>query len=199
MIDTKLRGKVQPVFDQAGKGFVYLKIKPNQITVVALLFGLFAGGLIAFGYLIPALLFLWISGFLDVLDGTVARIMKLSSNLGAFLDLIFDRLVEAGIILGFYFMRPEDAFFYLLFFVSVLFNFSTFMVAGALFQNAGSKSMHYDIGLAERTETFLCFSAMLIWVNQSAYLLFVFTLLIFLTGIIRFFRIIKYHKQLDKS
>jgi archaetidylinositol phosphate synthase len=187
MIDTKLRGKIQPVFDQVGRGFVYLKIKPNQITVAALLFGLFAGGLIAFGYLIPALLFLWLSGFLDVLDGTVARIMKKSSNIGAFLDLIFDRLVEAGIVMGFFFLRPDDAFFYLLFFVSVLFNFSTFMVAGALFQNTGSKSMHYDIGLAERTETFLCFSAMLIWVNHSAYILFVFTLLIFLTGIIRFF------------
>lgn len=69
---------------------------------------------------------------LDVLDGTVARLTGCSTKIGAYVDLIFDRMVEASVIMGFYFLLPQYALAYLLFFVSVLFNFTTFIVAGTI-------------------------------------------------------------------
>jgi len=128
---------------------------------------------------------------LDILDGTVARLSGRSSKIGAFLDLVFDRMVESAIILGFFFFLPEHALAYLVFFIAVLFNFTTFMVAGALFPNTGNKSMHYDIGLVERTETFFIFTLMLLWPTYVPIMLMIFNAIVFLTGIIRFVRIVK--------
>jgi archaetidylinositol phosphate synthase len=49
-------------------------------------------------------IFLLVSGFFDIVDGSVARITKRISNKGAFLDSVFDKIAEviifAGIALG---------------------------------------------------------------------------------------------------
>ncbi len=195
MIDSRYRKVVQPAFDLGGKALVKLRLTPNQVTVLALLLGVAAGVCVALQAYLVAGVLLALSGLMDVLDGTVARLTKKSSKLGAFWDMVFDRLVESAIVLGFYFALPEFSFFYLLFFVSVVFNFATFSVAGALMQNMGEKSMHYDPGLAERTETFITFGLMLLFPSAAGYLLLAFTLLIFVTGIIRFYHITKIMKD----
>lgn len=194
MIDTKLRGTFQPLFNKAAKIFIEFKIQPDTITSAAFLLGLVAGGLVAFNHLILGLVFLWISGLLDVLDGSVARLTGKSSKRGAYMDLIFDRMVEAVIILGFFFLLPEYALIYILFFIAAMFNFTTFIVAGALFNNTGEKSMHYDVGIAERTETFIVFSLMMIFPRYIIAILATFDVIIFLTGMIRFYRIMKSEK-----
>ena len=56
--------------------------------------------------------------------------------------------------------------------------------------------MHYDIGIAERTETFLAFSLMIVFPLASVIILFVFDGIIFLTGVQRFARIMRYQKGL---
>lgn len=192
MIDTKYRSIFQPIFDSLSKFLVLLNIKPKTITICAFIMGLGSGLLIAMGQVIPAIIALWLSGLLDVLDGSVARLSNSSSNNGAYMDMIFDRMVEAAIILGFAFILPNYYFTYLIFFVGVIFNFSTFLVAGALFKNHGNKSMHYDIGIVERTEIFIVFTLMIIFNNYIFYILVTFNVLIFLTGILRFIKVIKY-------
>lgn len=191
MIDTKLRGTFQPIFNKTAKVLVKLKIQPDTVTIAAFLLGLIAGGMVAFNQLSLALIFLWLSGLLDVLDGSVARLTGKSTKRGAYMDLIFDRMVEAGIILGFYFLLPENALIYILFFIAAMFNFTTFIVAGALFNNTGEKSMHYDVGIAERTETFIVFSLMMIFPRYIIGILATFDFVIFLTGMIRFHRVTK--------
>jgi len=196
MIDSKFRGLFQPIFNTIAKILVHLKIKPSTLTFLAFIAGIAAAILIFLNQYLPALGVLWISGLLDVLDGTVARLKNESSKRGAYLDLIFDRMVEAAVIIGFYFAFPQNAIVYLLFFVAVLFNFTTFMVAASLFANTSLKSMHYDSGLVERTETFIVFSLMLLFTGQIFWILMVFNILIFITGIIRFLKITKYSREL---
>ncbi|MGV8905958.1 MAG: CDP-alcohol phosphatidyltransferase family protein [Acetobacterium sp.] len=191
MIDTKLRGVFQPFFNGLGRGLIKLKIKPDAITVAAFGVGVLASVLISLGQSVLPLILLWLSGLLDVLDGTVARLTGTSSKIGAYMDLIFDRMVEAAIILGFYFLLPQYALAYLLFFVSVLFNFTTFIVAGAIFDNKSQKGMHYDVGIAERTETFIVFTLMVLFQHNIDMILMIFNAIIFLTGGIRFIRIIR--------
>ncbi len=197
MIDSKYRKIFQPSFDMAGKLVVKTRLSPNQITSLALATGVTSGVLIANNQMALAGGMLLLSGLLDVLDGTVARLTNKSSPLGAFLDMVFDRMVESSVILGFYFIYPEFSLSYLLFFISVIFNFSTFTVAGALFKNTGTKSMHYDRGLAERSETFITFILMMIYPVYSGTILFCFTIIVFLTGIIRSHTIIKYVREME--
>ncbi len=199
MIDSRYRKIFQPGFDAVGKAAVKTRLTPNQITCLALISGVSAGILVGFNQFFAAGSLLLVSGILDVLDGTVARITNKQSPLGAFLDMIFDRIVESAIILGFFFLMPEFAFSYILFLISVIFNFSTFAIAGALFKNKGKKSMHYDSGLAERTETFITFILMMFFPIYAGVILLAFTMVIFLTGIIRSYSIIKYVKETEAA
>lgn len=187
-----MRDFFQPAFNTLSGPLVKAGISANTLTGLAFTSGLCAGGLIAIGQVPAGASVLWFSGLLDVLDGSVARLSGKSSKAGAYMDLILDRMVEAAIILGFAWWFPEPVFAYLLFFSAVIFNFSTFIVAGALFANTGKKSMHYDVGLAERTETFLVFTAMAVWPQEIHAILMVFNLVIFYTGIQRFVKVIRF-------
>lgn len=195
MIDTRWRGGFEPMFNFLSRILVRLKIKPNGITIAAFAIGLVSAIFIGFNKPIVALILLWISGLLDALDGSVARLTGKSTPQGAYMDLIFDRMVEAFIILGFAILAPMNYLAYILFYISVIFNFTTFIVAGALFENASEKSMHYDTGIVERTETFIVFSLMLMFKNHINIILMVFNAIIFLTGIIRFYKVIKFSKM----
>ncbi len=191
MIDTKGRQYFQRSFDFTAKFFKLINIHPNVITIFAFLLGIVSCVLLSFGHTIYSLIFLWISGAFDVLDGTVARLTGKSSKIGAYLDLLFDRLVECFIILGFYFLMPQFALSYLIFFVSMMFNYTTFMQAAALFKNTGNKSMHYDIGIVERTESFIFFSLMMLFPQFIPIILNIFNALMILTGMIRISKIAK--------
>ncbi|SMP66361.1 CDP-alcohol phosphatidyltransferase family protein [Anoxynatronum buryatiense] len=199
MIDTRLHHRVQPLFDQTGKNLCRAGFTPVQITLAACVTGLAAGFFISRQWMMMALVLLWLSGIMDVLDGTVARLSGRVSATGALMDLILDRMVEAAVILGFYAVAPEHALAHLLFFVGVIFNFSTFLAAGALFPNRGGKSMHYDPGILERTETFLLFTGMILWPAGQFGLLMVFNALMFVTGILRFYRLIRQEQISSKS
>jgi archaetidylinositol phosphate synthase len=195
MIDSKLRNLFQPMFSLAAKPLMSMGIHPDAVTSIAFIIGISASIFLGLGYIALPIGLLWLSGLLDVLDGTMARLTGKSSKIGAYLDMVFDRMVEASVILAFYFVAPEHALAYLVFFVAVLFNFTTFIIAGALFSNTGYKSMHYDIGLAERTETFLVFTLMMLMQNNITTILMIFNGIIFLTGLIRFIRIINFTKS----
>ena len=191
MIDTKYRKVAQPSFNYLAKALIKMKVKADTITILAFITGILASIFIAKGFVWMSIALLWLSGLFDVLDGTVARLSNMSTQVGAYMDLIFDRMVESSVILGFYYLFPEYALAYLLFFVAVLFNFTTFIIAGALFSNKGKKSMHYDIGIAERTETFIAFTLMIVFSQYLALILMIFNAIVFVTGIIRFIRIVK--------
>jgi archaetidylinositol phosphate synthase len=196
MIDTKWRNAFQPLFNQMARPLVKFHVKPNTISWIALFFGISAGLCLALKLPVWAFILLWTSGLLDVLDGTVAVLSGQSAKTGAYLDLILDRMVEASVILGFAWAFPNSVYACLLFFTAVLFNFTTFIAAGALFENKGRKIMHYDIGIAERTETFIAFSLMIVFPLASVIILYIFDGIIFLTGAQRFARIMRYQEGL---
>ncbi len=195
MIDTRLRKPVQPAFDLLGKGLSRMNLTPNNITVLALIIGIGSAIAIGLNHPILSITLLWLSGLLDVLDGTVARLTGESSNIGAYLDLIFDRMVEGAMIIGFFAWMPELVWGLLIFQVGAMFNFTTFMLAGTLFKNDGKKSMHYDIGIVERTETFILFTLMILFPNFALILIMIFNAIMILTGILRFTRVIRYQRD----
>ena len=77
-----------------------LPITPNAITWSGLLVTVAAAVLITTGHLFAAGFVVLFSGFLDILDGALARYTNRVTRFGAFLDSTFDRLADAALLLG---------------------------------------------------------------------------------------------------
>jgi phosphatidylglycerophosphate synthase len=142
--------------------------------------------LLVFGWSKWALTALLFSGFLDTIDGSLARHTQRASSQGAALDICCDRLVEFSIVLGLYLVDPVTrGFDTLLMLGSVLLCVTTFLVAGIFSEQSSYKSFYYSPGLIERTEAFILFFAMIAWPSQFYWLAPLFTLLVMLTAAIR--------------
>ena len=81
------------------------QINPNTLTLLGLLFALLAGLSFAFGEIVCAIVFMLVSGFLDLLDGAVAEANDKKTEFGGVLDSVSDRyadvLIITGIMLGY--------------------------------------------------------------------------------------------------
>lgn len=77
------------------------------------------GVLIYYDHPIWAFILLWISGYLDTVDGTMARQQRQSSAWGTVQDITFDRIVELSVIVGLATKFPEVQFMLLLLTASI--------------------------------------------------------------------------------
>ena len=75
-------------------------VSPNMLTVAGLTMNLAAGVVLAFGSLFLGGVFVLIGGFLDILDGTLARVSDKQSRFGGVLDSSLDRYSDIVPILG---------------------------------------------------------------------------------------------------
>ncbi len=82
------------------RALVIIGVTPNMISWGSLVFGLLAGVCLAFGHFGFGGGFALISGFMDSLDGMVARMTGVSSDAGEVLDATIDRYAEAFFISG---------------------------------------------------------------------------------------------------
>ena len=83
-----------------GYVFMRLGVSANAWTILSL-FPAIAGFYMLYVHNLPyALILFAASGFMDVIDGAVARVTKSVSNLGAFLDGVIDRYVELLLYIG---------------------------------------------------------------------------------------------------
>ncbi|MFH0861026.1 MAG: CDP-alcohol phosphatidyltransferase family protein [Candidatus Altiarchaeota archaeon] len=83
-----------------GMIFSKLPLSANTWTLFSLVPALLGFLYLIDEKLIPALILFIISGMIDAIDGSVARVTKSVSNLGAFLDGIIDRYVELLLYVG---------------------------------------------------------------------------------------------------
>ncbi len=75
-------------------------VNPNHITFVSLLTGVSAGVSFAFNQIPSAVILLALSGFLDLLDGEIAKKLNKASKRGDIADHIADRIVDMSIFGG---------------------------------------------------------------------------------------------------
>ncbi|MBI2232369.1 MAG: CDP-alcohol phosphatidyltransferase family protein [Candidatus Aenigmarchaeota archaeon] len=107
----KRREKFNSLSVRIGIIFSKLPLSPNQWTVLAFVPALISAYfLVKEDFLLSALLFL-ISGFVDLIDGSVARVTGRVTKLGAYLDTIADRYVEAIIIFALLFVALPQVYF----------------------------------------------------------------------------------------
>lgn len=139
-------------------------ISANAITVASLAAGLAAGIMIAAGHSWIALAFILLSRLGDGLDGAVARIRG-GTDLGGYMDIVFDFFYYGAVPLGFVFYDPGTngvAGAVLLF--SFYVNGASFLAYAIMAEKRGmrtdargQKSLFFTTGLAEAGETLIIF------------------------------------------
>lgn len=162
MLDTHARKWVQPMIGHTAQALLKIGLTPNQVTGMAFVVGIASGGFIYLGQPIIAVVLLWISGYLDAVDGSMARLKQQSSAWGTLLDITFDRVVELSAIVGLAIVYPDARFLLLLLTASIVVSMTIFLTVGALTEKKGMKSFYYQAGLAERTEGFILFTLMIL-------------------------------------
>jgi len=202
---TKLKERIQLLMVGEARLMHSIGLKPNHVSVLGVLLALFS----AYFYwssqfdvtlLTVAALFLLISGFLDALDGVLARLYGEVTVLGGFLDSLLDRYADAfvflGIILGWLIKDSESAW--------VFWGFAA--LAGSLLvsysraraEAAGVKME--TVGIAERAERIIILAVAsflsLLWSDALRWSVL---LLAVLTNLTVLQRVIYFRKALRKK
>jgi len=171
-------------------------ISPNTLTVLSLILGIAAGWSIAIHHTFWAICFLLLSGFLDSLDGSLARFLKQTSNSGCVLDIFADRVVESSVVLGLFWVSPATRAIPIIFIFASMFLCITSFLIVSLFENKKSeKGLDYSTGIMERLETFIFFFAMIIWPYWFVDLAYLFSTLVLLTAGLRLYAFFQSEKN----
>lgn len=182
MIDSFFRSPYQKrVIDPLLKWNPLKGVSPSLVTSLGLGVGLFVPLFLAWGFSLLALGALLFSGFLDTLDGSLARTQNLTSNKGAVLDIVSDRIVESGVILGLFLYDPARGLLCILMLIGVTICVTSFLIVSLFSENHSEKSFHYSPGLIERAEAFIFFSLLIVFPALFIPLATLFTVLMFIT------------------
>ncbi len=181
MLDTYGRKYLDKYFNSTSEFLLKLNLTPTQVTVSALILGLFASLFYYFDNIFLSIVLLWISGYLDAVDGAMARKSKTITKTGTLLDIFFDRVVELAFIMTFALKHEEAVFALLCLTCTIVMSMSVFLTSGMLIKNTGKKSFHYQAGLMERTEGFVMFTLMILLNIYMRQMTFIYALLIAFT------------------
>ncbi|PLX37523.1 MAG: hypothetical protein C0606_04260 [Hyphomicrobiales bacterium] len=192
MFDSMMRRMIDPPLNVAGRGLAALGIGANAVTVGGFALGLAAAAAIASGQFALGLAFLLANRLADGLDGAVARATE-KSDLGGYLDIVFDFLFYGAIPLGFAIVDPNAnglaaAVLLASFYANgaAFLAFSTMAAKRGLETSAqGLKSLYYVGGLAEGTETIAVFISFCLWPAHFPLIAFGFAALCFLSAAAR--------------
>ena len=185
MLDTYGRKYAKKVIGIGADQCINLGMDANGVTKLAFLVGVSSGVAVFLNLRILAVVLLWLSGYLDSVDGEIARKTNTTSDYGALMDIVFDRMVEASIIAAIA-LNYEGSRVYLVFLsLSIIISMTIFLTVGALSEKRGIKSFYYQAGLAERTEGFIMFTLMIIFINRVEIITIIFTFMILFTAMQR--------------
>lgn len=185
MLDTNGRKFVDPIINIGANFLLKLKLSANNVTFIALLIGVSTSALIYFDLPILAVLMLWISGYLDAVDGAMARKSNTTSTFGTLMDITFDRIVEVLMIFTLALKYPLARMNFIVLLMCIIISMTIFLTVGALANKKGMKSFYYQAGVAERSEGFLFFSLIILLPKFIILLTNLFSLIIFITIIQR--------------
>ena len=162
MLDTKARRTFDGLFDRTARCFLKCGLHPNHVTAAALVVGLGAGVTLYFDRLWLAAGLMWLSGFFDAVDGSMARQTGKSGLSGALFDIVSDRLVELAVFWALALRHPQSLYAMLALVSAVLLSMTVFLTTGMLARKSGNKSFYYQAGLMERTEGFIASTFMML-------------------------------------
>jgi len=174
----KLSNKMGIIFSKVG-------LSPNQWTLLTLVPTIIALYFLVKEAFLFAAVFFIVAAFVDLIDGSVARVMGKVTKLGAYLDTIIDRYVEGIILFGLLFASlpgfiiPAYGWIFLFFFGGMM---TTYAKSAAKEKDLVEKELNG--GLLERAERlFLLFIGILLAAHTPLFLTVVIALLAVLSNI----------------
>ena len=176
MLDTYGSRWVKPVIERGADRLLKWKFTPNDVTVLGGIIGISVGLFIYNDMHWTAVALLWLSGLLDVLDGTMARRSR-TSGFGTVLDLVLDRFVELSVVVALALRYPEHVTIFLLLISAFVIAMTLFLAVGASSSRRSDKTFYYQPGIIERTECFILFTLMILFPNWVGGIAVVFLIL----------------------
>lgn len=167
MLDSHIRPYLDRATARLARRLAKAGVTANQLTAIGFVLGLAAALLIILGRPpLAAVLFL-LGRLFDGLDGPVARETE-ATDLGGYLDIVFDFIVYAAIPLAFALHDPAaNALAATCLLAAIVANGAAFLAFAAIAGKRdlqttaqGHKSMYFLAGLAEGTETVVLYTAM---------------------------------------
>jgi phosphatidylglycerophosphate synthase len=173
-----IRRVVERITKPVAKAFSRARISPNTITFIGFLISILAAYEFATGNSTLAGVFVLVTGFMDMLDGALARFNGNVTEFGGFFDSVLDRYSDAIMLLGIIYLCRE-------FLLGGLALIGTMMVS---YTRARAENFiaRCDVGIAERAER-LIIIAICAFLNQIPAMLII---LLILTHITFFHRVV---------
>ncbi len=186
MLDTHGRKYVDPIINSGANFLLKLKLTANNVTVIALLVGILTSVFIYLDMNLIAVVTLWLSGYLDAVDGAIARKTKTTSLFGTLMDITFDRVVETFMIISLALKYVDARMNFIVLLVCIIISMTIFLTTGPLAENRGEKTFYYQAGLAERSEGFIMLSLMILLGANAGPVINIFTGIVLFTAGQRF-------------
>lgn len=192
MLDRYIIPRLQPPLNRLARQAARAGLQADTVTVAGFLAGLLAVAAVALDQFWLALLLLLMNRLADGVDGELARLQG-SSDAGAYLDITLDFVFYALFPVGFAWSDPTANA------IPALVLVASFMGTGASFlafssfaekrairhPQFGYKGLYYLDGLAEGSETVLCFVAMCLWPSGFAVIAWLFAAVCMITTVNR--------------
>ncbi len=187
MLDSHIRPIIDPPLNALAKVLYSRGVTGNMLTFIGFGFALVCFLCLSFQWYGAAMVFIALNRLMDGLDGPVAR-QGAASDLGGYLDIVFDFIFYSGVIFFFAFGAPENA-------LAAAFLIFSFMGTGASFlayaiiaakrgietDHQGKKSFYYLSGIAEGTETIFVLLLICILPNWFIWIAVLYGILCWLT------------------
>ena len=109
MLDLRGRNRIAPLLDPIAAGLAKIRLTPTAVTLLGLAVTVGGSVLIANEEFFWGSIVAGFGGFLDALDGPLARLQGRASNRGAFIDTMSDRFGEISVFTALAFARRSDA------------------------------------------------------------------------------------------
>ena len=164
MLDAVLRRRIDPPVERLATRLVAAGVGANAVTAAGLGIGLAAALAIALGAPLVGLVLILLSRLCDGLDGAIAKKTR-PTDLGGYLDIVFDFVFYGAIPLGFALLDPaQNALPAAVLLLTFYANGASFLAYAILAEKRkiatevrGTKSFFFSTGLAEASETIIAF------------------------------------------
>lgn len=181
MLDGVLKKRIDPPMNRLAAILYRRGIGANSVTVTGLILALAAAAAIAFGSLWVGLALLLLSRLADGLDGAVAR-QTAPTDLGGYLDIVFDYVFYGAIPLAFAILDPAaNGLAAAVLLMSFYANGASFLAFAIMAEKRklateqrGRKSLFFTTGLAEASETIATFVLFCLFPQYFAVIAYVF-------------------------
>jgi len=101
---SKIRGNVGSLQRILSAPFIWLRVDPNIVSILGLVFAIIGAFFVTQQNWLPALIFFILAPAMDLADGAVARALNKRSNWGNYFETMIDKLVDFAMLGSFVFV-----------------------------------------------------------------------------------------------